>query len=576
MAKIAESAEWSEDIYQITRADKVEGGTGGVANLQAKQLAARTQFLRIMLEGSADYNEFTFFKTADDQDGTKAGLAATNNGKTFRVAQGPSSDDAFIYYLNDNGAALPVAMYAGKGYVDRRLVPGAYRSSFFPVLHDNNDVVPVWLDKGLLDAAGLGPVLQGFVSDIPNAYAKKHLQQHDFSARYFPVLHDEKGNVPIWLDEGLLDAAGLGPVLQRYVKTLIGEGSGGTSGAGKYYIRGDLFKFIFKRGQVFNGDAASVNIGWTGDSWTEKNTIPQALIDVLGGKFKDAGWISCSDRADGVMAGISPVKAVNFKKYDGGSNSINQPQYGSGPDGNAYYNVDAVGSLTWTGVPATDLSLFYYDGSGTFTIIIDDQQTVSINGGNSGEVKKYDVSGLSGDKHKVVIGSTGAGVVSILGMYAKNANVRSGITVSRMGNGGAIGSDYLNFSKWIKPIAQSIDLDLLFIVLGTNDFRLSKGIEQYKNGIKEIIRQYREATPGICICLVSPGQCNANGTPALSEYDNAMRQLADEYELSFISGYQVYPKVYDNSQGGWQDALHMSSKGAYVLAKTIKDNLFQE
>ncbi|MFQ6506677.1 GDSL family lipase, partial [Klebsiella pneumoniae] len=99
----------------------------------------------------------------------------------------------------------------------------------------------------------------------------------------------------------------------------------------------------------------------------------------------------------------------------------------------------------------------------------------------------------------------GSGVVSILGMYGKNSAVRSGVTVSRMGNGGAIGSDFFNFSEWIKPVAQYLDIDLLFVILGTNDFRLSKGTTQYRNGLVEIITKFREATPGICICLVSPG-----------------------------------------------------------------------
>ncbi len=56
-----------------------------------------------------------------------------------------------------------------------------------------------------------------------------------------------------------------------------------------------------------------------------KNTIPQSLINVLGGIFKGPAWISCSNRADGVMAGISPVVATNFTKYDGGSNNTNPP-----------------------------------------------------------------------------------------------------------------------------------------------------------------------------------------------------------------------------------------------------------
>ncbi|MEZ0460941.1 GDSL family lipase, partial [Klebsiella pneumoniae] len=94
----------------------------------------------------------------------------------------------------------------------------------------------------------------------------------------------------------------------------------------------------------------------------------------------------------------------------------------------------------------------------------------TVNGANTGAAKKHDISGLSATAHSVTIQSLGSGVVSILGMYGKNSAVRSGVTVSRMGNGGAIGSDFFNFSEWIKPVAQYLDIDLLFVILGTNDF----------------------------------------------------------------------------------------------------------
>ncbi|MFL3339462.1 hypothetical protein ACJ0NE_15135 [Klebsiella oxytoca] len=113
MPNISESVNWIDEIYQISRMDKVEGGAMGVANMQARQLAARTRFLKLMLEGQTDYNEFTFFKTDDDPDGTIKGLEKTPAGKLFRVPQGMGSDTSFIYYLNDNGVAVAMTDTAG-------------------------------------------------------------------------------------------------------------------------------------------------------------------------------------------------------------------------------------------------------------------------------------------------------------------------------------------------------------------------------------------------------------------------------------------------------------------------------
>ncbi|MEH5083896.1 SGNH/GDSL hydrolase family protein [Klebsiella variicola] len=579
MTKITETIKWADEIYQIARLDKVEGGATGTANIQAKQLAARTQFLKTMLEGFTDYRESTFFKTAEDPDGTIAGRAATPAGKIFRVAQGPKADESFIFYLNADGIAVPVAFYAGKGYVDRRIVPGSFSGKMLPLAHGSNDVVPLWLDDGCLDAAGLGPQLQEFVAGIPNMWARQYLPQKNFNPKFFPACFGDNDVVPLWFDDGFPDAAGLGPQLQAFIKNLVGDGGGGTvSGevTDKTFIQGDTYRLQYKFARLFVGEQVGIHYAWTGDSWTEKNTIPLSFLNQMGGKYKDPGWISCSTRGDGVMAGIT-LKTSGFTVYDGDNEHNNAPpRYGAGPDGNAMYNTGSVAYMTWSGVKATDLTLFYYDGTGSFSIIIDDITVATITGGNTGKALAHKISGLASVAHTVKIQTAGNGVVSILGMYGKDASNQSGVTVSRMGNGGAMASDYLNWKDWIAPVASALEIDLLFIVLGTNDFRKSAGTEQYRNGIQTIIDKHKEASPDICICLISPGQCSASGTPALSEYDKTMRELALKNNINFISGYELFPKRYDNSAGAWQDTLHLSSKGAYIITRMAKEKFYQE
>lgn len=577
MTKITETNKWADDIYQIARADKVEGGAMGIANKQARQLAARTQFLKMMLEGFTDYQESTFYITADDPDGTIAGLANTPAGKGFRVAMGIHADDAFIFYLNDDGVAVPMTAYIGKGYVDRRLVPGAFGGDMLPLAHGSNGVVPVWLRDGFLDAAGLGPQLQEFVAAIPNLWAQQYLPQKAFNPKFFPACFGSNGIVPLWFHDGFPDAAGLGPQLSEYIKQLVGN-SDGNSGTvtDKTFIQGDTWRLQYKFARLFMGEMVGIHFGWAGDSWTEKSTIPQMFLDLLGGNPQNPGWISCSTRPDAVMSGIT-LKTSGFTVYDGDNEHNNAaPRYGAGPDGNALYNTGSVAYMTWSGVKATDLTLFYYDGTGSFSIIIDDVTVATITGGNTGKALMHKISGLASVAHTVKIQTTGDGVVSILGMYGKDVANKTGVTVSRMGNGGAMASDYLNWREWIAPVAAALELDFLFILLGTNDFRKSAGIEQYRTGIQAMIDEHKKATPDICICLISPAQCNATGTPALSEYDKTMRELAIINNVSFISGYELFPKKYDNSGGAWQDTLHLSNKGAHVIAKMAKDKFYQE
>ncbi|MCR4493440.1 right-handed parallel beta-helix repeat-containing protein [Klebsiella pneumoniae] len=113
MASIKESPRWVDEVYQIKRGDKVEGGANGIVNVQTKILADRTQYLKNAVESVTDYREYTFYKTDTDPDGTIAGIAATNDDQLFRVAQGVGNKKSFSYYRNVQGHAVHVADAAG-------------------------------------------------------------------------------------------------------------------------------------------------------------------------------------------------------------------------------------------------------------------------------------------------------------------------------------------------------------------------------------------------------------------------------------------------------------------------------
>ncbi|ATV25065.1 hypothetical protein [Pectobacterium phage PEAT2] len=64
---------------------------------------------------ASDYaqNKFTFYKTSSDPDGTIAGLAATTDGQSFWVAQGPDALSAAWQYQNNAGVAVLQAKQPG-------------------------------------------------------------------------------------------------------------------------------------------------------------------------------------------------------------------------------------------------------------------------------------------------------------------------------------------------------------------------------------------------------------------------------------------------------------------------------
>ncbi|HCF8481215.1 TPA: hypothetical protein NIV58_001136 [Klebsiella pneumoniae] len=110
-----------EDIFRLENDTPAEaiGSEGDIsfANLQAQQLANRTRWLRTQLVSISDFREYTFFKTAEDPDGTIAGRANTPNNKLFRVSQGAGDEISFKYYLHKDGAAIPDTTLIGIGSI---------------------------------------------------------------------------------------------------------------------------------------------------------------------------------------------------------------------------------------------------------------------------------------------------------------------------------------------------------------------------------------------------------------------------------------------------------------------------
>ncbi|EPU1123049.1 hypothetical protein ACVUNZ_000226 [Klebsiella pneumoniae] len=126
MSNLQETPVWVDVIYQLTEETPVLGKQedvpgDGPANIQAQQLANRTQYLKAMTESIADGKEYTFYKSASDPDGTIAGIQGTDSGKVFRVAQGSGDILAFRYFLNNSGVALEVAELIGQGSISNSI-----------------------------------------------------------------------------------------------------------------------------------------------------------------------------------------------------------------------------------------------------------------------------------------------------------------------------------------------------------------------------------------------------------------------------------------------------------------------
>ncbi|GEM_PF-1703192 len=85
MTSISEKAGW-DDIYQIKRSDRVEGGRNGVANAQAEQLAGRTLYLKQQFEsftGLLESGEMPY--ASEDEVIAQIQAGKINDGDVFSV-----------------------------------------------------------------------------------------------------------------------------------------------------------------------------------------------------------------------------------------------------------------------------------------------------------------------------------------------------------------------------------------------------------------------------------------------------------------------------------------------------------
>ncbi|NWK87050.1 hypothetical protein [Raoultella terrigena] len=106
----AASAATSEQNSSASEVSASQSASDSITAKEAAEAAANS---------ASEYaeNKFTFYKTSGDPDGTIAGLAATTNGQSFRVAQGTTGTTAFITYQNAAGIAVAQASQPGTAAV---------------------------------------------------------------------------------------------------------------------------------------------------------------------------------------------------------------------------------------------------------------------------------------------------------------------------------------------------------------------------------------------------------------------------------------------------------------------------
>lgn len=484
-----------------------------------------------------------------------AGLAATPDGKWFRVAQGEGSDLAFIHYINTGGTAVVIAIEPSLQYITSRLLPDTFSKSWYPLFVDEAGNVPLWLNNGKLCAAALDDAMRDVVD---TSYSKK-----------IPLFVDEAGNVPVWLNDGKLCAVALDDsllpspqtggmtdvefdkkILQKVINT-----NGRT-----------LWQYRAKQAKLDLQIASKIKIGFTGDSWTEHKTISQVFADYFYQKYGKAGdgWIQLNIDNVNLLNGLVLTR-TGWTVYDASTGAT--PVFPTSMDGQYIYASTTTPTLTLSNLFATAIKIFYYDGDGVFRYAINGgaQTTVICTGTN--KIVSKDITGLTLSAASTLaidlVGNTGT--VVIYGFYAEGSG--NGVEIDKMGNGGITAPQYIKTLSYLPQTASVVAPDVLVMIISTNDFRTSVDLASFRDGLTQWVQAWKAAIPDSGIILVTPSQCNASGASPLSAFRDVMREVANEQGVEFFSLYDVMDTTYSksNAQGLWADNLHLNSTGARFL-----------
>lgn len=230
----------AEQGYQDTNAAAQQAQDAAGSALLSKQSAATSEenSLQYATEAGVARDEAVASASTAAEFGdnkltfadTTAGIAGTTSGQYFRVPQGVGNVLAFRYYKNNAGVAVEVAEYVGQGSISNSireyssLTAAQSDISAGNILSGGYCWVRNTVDTTLANEyINNGGTLQPTGRKMPSQAAVDEISDripYVPSPNYkVPLFVDEDDNVPVWLDDGELNAARLSDNIRDVVDT---------------------------------------------------------------------------------------------------------------------------------------------------------------------------------------------------------------------------------------------------------------------------------------------------------------------------------------------------------------------
>ncbi len=455
--------------------------------------------------------------------------------------------------------------------LDTKIGTLADLSTVYPLILDRLNQCALWLDAN--GNLGFPDLALGTQQRVKESIG---IGSFNFGTATIPVVMDILGQMALWLENGKLGFAGLTDetilLLQEMLSIDVSTKKNNVTNAA-YPIVSDgasLTQWHAKAARLKKGTTQQLKVTLAGDSWTEHSTIATQLSDILKAEYGVAGsgWINIAPEQN-MLDGVGINKSGSWSIFDLNT-TTNQPAYGCGPDGfSASSNISGSKINLSNLVNGDQLTIFYGNSGGTFSYKLNGGSATNVVSSTAdNNVKSVTISGLTGTNAVEI--EVISGTVAIHGFHLRKTT-GSGIELNKCGNGGATGEDYIRISPtYPQKYASFLDSDVVVIILGTNDYRLGKTVETFKDGINKLVSAYRAVNANCGVILIAPARSNATQLTPLSEFQKAIYDLALENKAEYYNMYDDW-NVWsiENANGQWADALHISASGAYRLSKKL-------
>ncbi|SBG50141.1 flagellar biosynthesis%2C cell-distal portion of basal-body rod [Klebsiella pneumoniae] len=552
-------------LDNVKRADELVNGPAGTVNDRAgepldtwRQMMAKNDEVR--------QNIIPLSKQYQTLEAAQADIANIPVGSTTYY-RSPDDSALAIEVMNVGGTLQPTGrkMISEIGVNEKildRLPDVSSSVNKVPLFNDEDDNVPVWLENGKLNAVALDDNLRD-VSDT------------SFPGKV-PLFHDDEGNVPVWLEDGKLNAVALHEGLLAGVLTNDEFNSAmqkrvlNTTGA-------TAWKFRAKKSKLELSLPSKLKIGFTGDSWTEHNTIPQVFADYFYSKYGKSGdgWIQLNIDNPNQINGIV-LNRNGWAVYDASGNAA--PAFPTAMDGMYIYTNTTTSTLTLSNLYSSSVQIFYYDNNGAFRYSLNGGTPVIVTGSGTNKIVSVTISGLDVSVATTISidSAVNAGTVVIYGFYSEGTG--NGVEINKMGNGGITAPQYIKTLPFLSQTGAVVAPDLLIMIIGTNDFRTSVTLQAFRDSLSSWIEAWKAIIPDSSIIMVAPPQCNASGANPLSSFRDVMRDVAINKGVEFYSMYDFMNTSYakSNAQGLWKDNLHLSNVGARFLLNQLNKYFLEQ